>query len=307
MTTQSTFSGQLRLLARKLNRRYHRKLGKWSYNKDGVDVFGLDWDNLLILDACRYDILREKFNHKYESFETVISRGSSTFEFLQGNVAGRDLHDTVYITANPVLYRHRDTLDGGVSFHDEINIWLDDGWNKKCGTVLPETVNEYVYDFKKKYPNKRLVVHYIQPHYPFVNSETTFDKGHLNDSNSVINFWKRATTGEIDLDPGEIWELYTENLNYVLPHVSKLANDLGGKSVITADHGNIFNECIFPIPTHDWGHPPGIYVNQLVNVPWVTVPHSNRREIFASEPAESNQSFDQDMVEDRLRDLGYVE
>jgi hypothetical protein len=78
-----------KLIVRQLNRVYHRK-----GNEKEIGVFSEDWDNLIILDACRYDTL-PKLNHFSEDVEKKISRGSSTIEFLRGSISRRSFPDNV--------------------------------------------------------------------------------------------------------------------------------------------------------------------------------------------------------------------
>lgn len=54
-----------------------------------------DWDNLLILDSCRYDLFSEVAVEDGLKGEltTFRSRGSSSSEFLKENFAGRTYDD----------------------------------------------------------------------------------------------------------------------------------------------------------------------------------------------------------------------
>lgn len=158
------------------NRLYHRQGHLRSYNPTGIDVFGEEWDTLIILDACRYDLFARRSTLP-GTLEKRRSRGSSTVEFLRGNAAGRDLRDTVYVTANPQFYQYRDELDA--RFHEVVHVWMDEGWDGEHETVLPETTTDYARTAAERYPNKRLLIHYLQPHYPFIDAGTTFDKGHV--------------------------------------------------------------------------------------------------------------------------------
>jgi len=72
--------------------------------ESGKDVMSADWDNLILLDACRYDFFAEE-NTIQGDLNRVISKGSRSWEFMKGNFVGRELHDTVYITANPHVGR----------------------------------------------------------------------------------------------------------------------------------------------------------------------------------------------------------
>jgi len=291
------------LFFRELNRLYHRRLNRRQYNTDGVDIFAEDWDNLLILDACRYDML-ERVDDLGDSLEHRVSRGSATPEFLVGNVHGRELLDTVYVTANPQLYRNRDRID--TELHDIVNVWDEEGWNEQYGTVLPETVVAASREASDRYPNKRLVVHFMQPHYPFLTDETEYDKGHLvNPDSNRLNVWNQIVEGLLDRDPGEVVRLYRENLERTLPSVRTLTDELSGKTVVTSDHGNMVGERSWPIPVREWGHFRGVYVEPLVKVPWLVTDTDERRTVVA-EPPQSDQSTVESDVEQRLAELGYA-
>jgi len=71
-------------------------------NPSGTDVMSEDWDNLILLDACRYDAF-SKVNTLKGNLEERVSKGSTSKEFIKSNFVGRELHDTVYITANPYV------------------------------------------------------------------------------------------------------------------------------------------------------------------------------------------------------------
>ena len=291
------------LFLRHTNRLYHRRLGQRGYNTDGVNVFDEDWDNLLILDACRYDMFA-RCTELPGQLERRESNGSATTEFLRANLDGRDLRDTVYVTANPQLYRNRDSID--VTFHDVIQVWQEEGWDDKHGTVLPETVTEYATRAAREYPDKRLMVHYMQPHYPFIGSETDFDMGHLTGARQE-NVWNQLLLGTLDAESDDIWCIYEANLERALPHVRTLMENLDGKTVVTADHGNMVGERASPLPIREWGHPRGIYTEELVQVPWLIYTDGSRREIRSEDPDARDEGVDEDVVTDRLRNLGYAE
>ena len=291
------------LFARHINRLYFRRLGLRERNTNGINIFKEDWDNLLLLDACRYDMF-ERRSRLPGRLEQRRSRGSATTEFLQANINDSDLRDTVYVTSNPQLYRNRDAIDA--SFHDVVHIWREEGWDEEYGTVLPETVTEYTRRAAEDYPNKRLFVHYMQPHYPFIGSRTDFDKGHLTGGKRE-NVWNQLFIGELDTEREDIWRIYEENLDRALPHVEELMYELGGKTVVTADHGNMVGERSFPIPIREWGHPRGIYTKELITVPWLTFENGPRREIRTEAAVTQPEEINDDVVAERLRNLGYAE
>ncbi|WP_128223906.1 hypothetical protein [Halobacteriaceae bacterium SHR40] len=134
------------------NRWYESELG----------VINEDWDTLILLDGCREDLFREVVDiSRFNSYETRTSAGSATNGWTNKNFAGQALTDTVYVTGNPVVPRQVQT-----AFHAFIEVWRD-GFDETYGTVPPEPVTEAAIEARKEYPNKRLIVHYLQPHYPF--------------------------------------------------------------------------------------------------------------------------------------------
>lgn len=302
--------GNPRLFARGLNRAYHRCGGTRLENPDGINIFDEDWDTLIVLDACRYDMF-ESASRLDGMLSSRISKGSSTVEWLQANFDGRDLRDTVYVTANPQLERNREKWD--ITLNETINVWFEDGWDDETGTVLAETMTEAALDAVEQFPHKRLVVHYMQPHYPFVSANTDFDKDHLReiDGNgegpSDENVWGQKFTGELDISQDELWSMYVANLEYALEHVEELLENLWGKTVVTADHGNYVGERASPIPIQEYGHPRGLYDDPVVLVPWLEQVNGERRGVTMGSGEDSVDNFEQEAVADRLRDLGYRE
>lgn len=296
------------LILAELNRLYYRRLRTWPYNRRGIDIFAADWDSLLILDACRVDLFEERSDLPGRT-TTVQSRGSSTTEFLLGNFDGRELLDTVYVTASPMLYRHRDRID--VRFHAVRNVWQDQGWDERYRTVLPETVTDVALEAAEQFPRKRLLVHFLQPHYPFIGptGQEHFDLDRLDFQ------WRDVASGDLDVPEGVIRRAYEENFEEVLPSVERLLATLDGKTVVSSDHGQLFGERLFPVPIREYGHPGGLYEAELVEVPWHVFDRGPRREVVAEEPVPHDGGHDgvdreRDDVaaaRERLRDLGYLE
>lgn len=300
---------QPKLFFRELNRLYHTRLGSRTYNPNGVDVVDADWDNLFVLDACRYDafVARSDLSGRLERRR---SRAAHTTEFLKANIDGRDLHDTVYVTASPMLYWNRNRGEVEATFHREINVWRDDGWDEEFHTVRPGTVAEYATRAAEEHPDKRLLVHFVQPHFPAIGP-TGREHPELNS----LRVWDAIDSGDLDLPVAVLRRAFVENLDAVLPHVADLRETLRGKTVVTADHGQMFGERSFPLPFREHGHPPGIYTDELLSIPWLVHTNGPRREIVAEEPETEPERGDEtgtadrnveDVATDRLEDLGYV-
>lgn len=273
----------------------------------GVDIMSEDWDSLVILDACRFDTFRELASDLPGELEKVRSKASATDEFLRANFSDRELHDTVYVTANPQLYRIEngiyDVEPINVSFHEQMDVWQDH-WHEEHRTVMPEVVTEAAIGAATRYPDKRLIVHYLQPHAPYVGKT-----GRKELPTEYLDFWRSFEDGKFDVSLDTARRAYRENLELVLPHVSELLSVLEGRTVVTADHGELLGERDAPIPIRRFGHPAHTDLPALVEVPWFVSESGTRREIVA-EPPESREEgpdLDSDVVKDRLRDLGYTE
>jgi hypothetical protein len=109
--------------------------------------------------------------------------------------------------------------------------------------------------------------------------------------------------GAWDASDEDIWDAYRENLRMVLPYIEDLLEELEGKTVVTADHGNMIGERGTPIPIREYGHPRWIYADELVTVPWL-VHETNGRKTITAEPSPS-EKLSNENVASRLEALGY--
>ena len=158
----------------------------------------------------------------------------------------------IYISSNPVP----ETLSD--RFYKTIPIWKYE-WNNVYKTVLPHSVYYYTLKVYKKYPDKRFIIHFLQPHLPFVDG---FCKGL-----DAIQIYSLLRQGKISKD--DFLKAYMNNIREALVYVEKLVEILDGKIVITSDHGEAFGEPLHKlIPYKVYGHPPYIRIKPLIEVPW---------------------------------------
>jgi hypothetical protein len=277
----------------------------------GTDFMDEDWDNLLLLDACRFDMFAEH-NWLPGDLESRTSLAASTPEFVTKTFAGEQYHDTVYVTANPQLTLR---VDDDI-FHHVERVWETD-WDEDLATVRPATMAERTRKMHEAFPNKRIVGHFMQPHYPFIG-----DLGRRElDDQAGFELTKRLASGEEARRDGEsiwdllergeveedtVWDAYVENLEVVLREVEALLEAFDERTVVTADHGNLVGETVGPLPVSMYGHPTGIHAENLVTVPWLVVEGDRSKKITAEPPAAADTSYDTDELEDRLADLGYA-
>lgn len=279
-----------RQVASELNQLYNHYRAGQDYNPDGVDIFAEDWGNLLILDACRYDEF-ERRSTLPGRLEKRVWRGSTSSEFIRGNFTGKILHDVVYVSANGWYAKLEDDIGAEVHAFEFVERDAVGGL-----TSRPETVAAAARSAAEEYPDKRLIVHFMQPHQPYLGpTANQFEFG--GDLTDTI---RRSGASHED-----IIEAYQENIDLVLSEVEPLLNDLAGKTVVTADHGELLGEREYPIPIRTYGHPEGVYDENLVNVPWHVHENGEWKEIIAERPPEEVDEFDFEQVEQNLKDLGY--
>lgn len=283
------------------------KFNKFYYNiigEDGIDMISEDWDFLLLLDGCRYDLLNEKSLDDWE-VNPIISPGSESSRFIEETFVGKDLQDIVYITANP----HVEKFD--LNFHHIENL-LATNWDDDLHTVHPEDVADATRTCLVEFPNKRIISHFMQPHFPFIGDfGQSFKHGgadmHLpdNERHHAVNPWFGIWRGTYEAD--DIIRGYKENLDIILPIIIQLVDDLQeeGKTVISADHGNLLGERGMPIPIPMYGHPPRLQHPNLVTVPWVEIDGGNRRKIEAESQKRQQESLSDEGLTEKLTALGY--
>ncbi len=135
---------------------------------NSVQIMQEDWDYLIILDACRYDYFSKLCGEYLQgSLEKVYSPASCTTEWCRRSF--KEYNDVVYVSANPHINSKtgRQAFVARDYFFRVIDVW-DYGWDEGLGTVHPREVTKAAQDLKEKYSGKRLIVHYMQPHAPYL-------------------------------------------------------------------------------------------------------------------------------------------
>jgi len=269
-----------------------------------------DWDYLIVLDACRYDFFKNQYSkHLDGELTKVRSRGSATPEWLKNTFTTRTNYN--YITANPYINNSNisiSEMSGQINanwkarnhFKKIHEAWLDQ-WNNELNTVTPEKLADYSLS-KIKQDSGKTVIHFIQPHRPYISGQDQGFEWHQKDVlseedpehgpiRSLIEFTRPVWTPLFHLFPGTLKDkirsifdvgnafseyakevgvdqcksYYRQDLDLALEQVSRLAEELEGEIVVTADHGEAFGE------EGEWGHPEKSSNDVLLNVPWLSV------------------------------------
>lgn len=250
-----------------------------------------EWDTLIILDACRFDAFVEIEPEicARGDLRRVISLGSSTPEWLAKNFGSETHHDTVYVSSTP----HITKLQPG-TFHS-VDAVFDWGFNRELGTIPPGPIVDAALDAREQYPDKRLIVHFAQPHMPPLNSKLTGDDD--------LGYVFKVRYGIDDLRFSDYEAAYIDNLSEVVAAVNDLLEKLSERIVITADHGELMGERLWPIPVRGLAHPHYIRHPALTRVPWYFIDGEPRD--YQADPPQLQAEADESVVDDRLKALGY--
>jgi len=291
------------------------------------DIIHEDWDNLIILDACRYDTFAETNGLTGELHSKIVASSNSS-EFMDNYFSGKNFHDTVYVTGNP----HAPDLEEGL-FHAIDFVEVDNTTPESTPYpgpplenqvfVPPEAVLAKCSEFHSKFPSKRIIAHFMQPHLPFLGefgrriytralreaeengSTITTNRGrgiNPDEDCTVINIFPVVHRSDYSITREDLKSAYIENVEIVLHYIREFIENIDGKTVITSDHGELLGDRILGI--RHYGHPHGIRTKELSKVPWFTVESESRREI-TEEPPVTSLGIEDSTVRKQLTALGY--
>ena len=276
------------------------------------NFFEENWDYAFIFDCARYDVFKSVYNDYFGGkLEKRRSNASATPEWVEKNFENRK--NINYFSTNPFINSQsirlnefdyipkKYTTDPSRHIAHIVDVW-DNSWNEDIGTVLPHELNK---EFKNKHgdlADRRTVIHYMQPHKPFIGhgksrmenmKKKSVEKLERDDKwllpdritakfSRVVEQLEGSETAmklglTMSLKPSAFLEAilgnthqimknhHEENLRKAMEEARKLAGNLEGKIVITSDHGEAFGE------KGVWGHHIETYVPPLVEVPWLEV------------------------------------
>ncbi len=289
-------------------------------------MFGTDWDYLIVLDACRYDAFESVYEEYLDGdLERRRSPGSATPEWASKTFTGQ--HDLVYFSTIPFInslgiplcdLRWGASCDYDWAAADHIDEVVDlwrEAWDDDLGAVTPEAVTAAARERLDDGSDRRMVVHYLQPHAPYLrrgkgrklrqiragvtdagdrsrgtatpDGDADGYRGVLRSVGDDLRSRVESALGDsrlamqlgmlVELDVAALADLRTdgvaavlkryheENLRLALESAADLIEDLDGRVVVTADHGEAFGE------QGVWEHHIETYIPPLVDVPWLVV------------------------------------
>jgi hypothetical protein len=304
-----------------------------------VNVTKEKWDFLVILDACRYDYFERNYKDFFKNGHLTLRQtlGTSTNEW-------RDLtfvdyyKDIIYLSANPYISNSLvDGFDGSKHFYKVFNIW-ETHWDKYRGTVLPESMTSISIEKIKQYPNMRFIIHYIQPHSPYLTPSIVscgYTQGNIDKDRQLIGYKynrlfynKRLSIWRFLLNHTGFLNKFTNRRDWYLrqllglpPHcaMDSLRRKHGKKTLMKAYEMNLryaleavrdlaskINGKLVITADHgellgekrNYGHPSHSNDPILTEVPWFEVDCQQNNEIDRNA---DNQ------IQSKLKSLGYID
>ena len=297
----------------------------------GDNVLDEEWDLLVVLDTCRRDALgaaRATGQYPWLSDARVESRfslGGSTVEWTaqtfresyRERVARVD-----YLAGNALVeqvlagQRAPETVDGA-------------GWSPTAWDILTSSAfNEFVSaaDLRnargpdaghgdRPHPSaalvtdlairhgrhqrpERLIVHYIQPHYPYYSAIESGERTELFDWETYP--FPSLMAGELSRQT--VWNRYMAELRSGLTGVTTLLENYDAdRAVVTADHGEAFGERFLGV--RGYKHRVGTLHPKVRRVPWVRTSAVDRR----TRHPDAEVATVRTSPTDQLAALGYVQ
>lgn len=221
---------------------------------------------LIIFDAARYDIFGEVYPDYFVGELSKVYNGGATWTlpWLIQHCQGK---------LDCTLYSAMPTLSGGAGYLEKwftllktyephkhfrrIISWKNIVFDYAMSTAFPEMVNRAVL----KEPDEKMVVHYMQPHIPYVgNPPMPWTKG----GGMAEKTKDKLARSEITIDKLKL--AYKGNMRLAFAGAVELAGKLDGRIYITSDHGEALGEGGYFY--HGRGYP---RMDCLCHVPWFEV------------------------------------
>jgi len=218
-----------------------------------------NWKTLIILDACRYDYF-ERYNFLKGRLFKCKSSAPHTYIWLEKTFP--KFYDLTYFSAHPYIghkINPRQSYNAPLHFKEVISIW-NLAWDDKLGTVHPKNVCKVV----KMIPYDRAIVHFIQPHGPWIGETKLTTEWTLRD-HSKYGIMGDGVIISKRPDPDLLKKAYRDNLLLVLKVLKEYYYCFRQPVIITADHGEMLGEGGYYL--HKVGYPK--WTDEILyTVPW---------------------------------------
>jgi len=259
---------------------------------------------LVILDSCRFDYFESEYSEYFRGdLEPVFTTNTATKQYLARTWSQKT--DLTYVAGGPVITDRTFELSDSEyrpsdHFAEIVDVW-DMEYERKLGVTPPEAVTKEAL----KCDADRMVVHYFQPHAPYIGEvrlrsgdDIVEDQSHLETRvESLKKVYDMARSGQID--ESSLREAYASNLRRVLKATTPLVQQSDRRVVFTADHGELLGENgrLF----HG-----GLPHPVLCKLPWLEIDSVKGGVIELPPVVNENEENPERTIKEQLQDLGYM-
>jgi hypothetical protein len=284
----------------------------------------LDWEVVCVFDACRWDA----FEEVCAPAEPAASPGSHTPTWTLDLWCDSDYDwsDVTYVSANPMT-THVQELDGlpDSAIQDHVGDYvaayeMDELFSEYIQVVVPSRLTEYAAT-----RDPPMVVHYVQPHTPFISPAVGLKVSHGIDDHVALDV---STDPDNPMPIYKLWEnghvstellraAYRQNLALAWQESERVREEFD-RVITTADHGELLGPDEFGHPheqkdqlrvvpfhaTWDPPRPDPAEFGAAHSHDWVYDSFTGSGEVSTDPDGEQTVQTDR-TVEDQLGDLGY--
>jgi len=238
-------------------------------------------DVYIFLDACRAD------------YADLVIEPDEGFEITLA-----DKPHPIVFSANPVFDRQLERSPFEPKFHT-LRLW-EKQWAYLTDLHIPSvhpmavTASFIGVHAVLGYAESTPILWFLQPHCPYIGDTFPLALAAWKEGRSELGQAIRQVARESTFPGGLHWDVlrqaYEDNVRVAWNAIKTLIRAVPGRYLITADHGELLGE------NGEYGHvysPFAWECRELVEVPWIEITSSGLS--------------DEHLVEDRLRQLGYVE
>jgi len=150
---------------------------------EGVDcdILSADWKVLIILDACRFDVFANLQFMLPGTLKIANTFCAGTQEWMYNNIYNNDCSDIIYL--NPIIMFN--TFIPKHNLFKVVDVWKTH-WNYEYGTILPSDMTKVALEVIKKHPDKRVIIHYHQPHPPYLQEKFLGIEGPVDTPEEIL-------------------------------------------------------------------------------------------------------------------------
>ena len=145
------------------------KIGKYIIGRRLVDPIKCKWDILIMIDGCRYDKFKKYYRNilGVSGLKKAITCAVDTigwFNLLFKNREDKDMQTIICINSFIILPLVIDPS----KFYMLINVWKE-AYDHNTGIIDPVKFTNIAIKHMHKHPDKRFLIRYEQPHFPFIS------------------------------------------------------------------------------------------------------------------------------------------